>query len=397
MSTVAVHEAPRDLGEIDALRKHGPIVRVRAANGAESWMVLSYPVVKQLLGDHRLGREALVKENVPYRAAFPDYLKSTLMFTDDPEHARLRKSVAKWFTARRVEQLRARTIATAHRLLDEAEQAGGSVELIEAYAAQLPIDVLVNLLGADETMTSSFLEWTRILMGTAPQDPSIVSAAHEACATYLRAEIRAKREAPGEDLLSAMAAIPVGPDSMTDDEILSVAMLILLAGFDNTANTIGSGVYALLGHPEELERYLADVEGGTAALSEEILRHGRQSMGSGLTVAGVPFIALEDIEIADVTIRAGDFVTANRNAANHDGEVFDEPLRLDVTRSPNPHFGLSHGIHHCLGAPLARMELQVAFSVLFSRYPKLALDGKPTYLPDTISQPILTLPVLLAG
>lgn len=390
-----VYDAPQNLEDEERLRAIAPIVRVRMNGGTESWMVMAHELARQVLSDSRLGRSPLVSgREIPYRVKYPEYLKSTLLFKDDPEHARLRKSVARWFTSRRIEQIRQRTAATADRLLDALEQESGAVELMEGYAARLPIDVLLALLGADASRTEDFLRWTRTLLGTGDIDQSEVDRAVEECSQYLRAEITRKRTEAGEDLLSALASLTAA-DGLTDEEILSIAMILLIGGFDNTANMIGSGIYALVGHPDELERYLQDIPGRTPALVEEMLRHGRQSMGSGLAIPGVPSVALEDFTIAGVEVVKGDYVMVNRNSANHDEDVFVDPLRLDIERSPNPHFGLSHGIHHCLGASLARMELQVAFSTLFARYPGLSVAGEVEYNTSLISQPIITLPVHL--
>lgn len=395
MADTHVYDAPQTLQEAERLREIAPIVRVRMTNGAESWMVLTHDLARDVLSDQRLGRAPLVTGGeIPYRVKYPEYLKSTLLFKDDPEHARLRKSVARWFTARRIEQFRERTLATANRLLDEIALSGGSAELMEAYASKLPIDVLLALLGADTSRADDFLRWTQTLLGTGDISQEELDRALHECRTYLQAEITHKRATPEGDLLSALASL-TADDGLSDDEIISIAMIILIGGFDNTANMIGSGIYALLHHPEQLRQYLEDVPGQTTALAEEMLRHGRQSMGRGLAIPGIPSVALEDLTIGGVDVRAGEHVMVNRNAASHDAAVFSHPDELDIQRSPNPHLGLSHGIHHCLGAPLARMELQVAYSALFSRFPATEITGEVTYQTDMISQPILTLPVVL--
>lgn len=393
MTEMTVYDAPRTLEEAAALRAIGPILRVRMPSGGETWMIMTLPLARQVLSDARLGRAPLLSDpNVPYRATFPKFLKGTLLFTDAPDHTRLRRSVARWFTARRIEQLRERTVATANRLLDEVERTGAPADIIEGYAAALPIEVLMNLLGADLSRTDDFLRWSRTLQGTGGYTEEEIERADAECSAYLRGEIEARRTGSGEDVLTVLAQL-TDEDGLTDDEILSIAMLLLVAGFDNTANMIGSGVYALLGHPDQKAVYLEDIPGRTASLAEEMLRHGRQSMGSGVANSGVPFVALEDLEIEGVQVRRGEFVTVNRNSANHDESVFERPFDLDVLRAPNMHLGLSYGIHHCLGAPLARMELQVAFSTLFTRFPGLELAGEAKYLPNTISQPIIELPV----
>lgn len=386
------YDPPTNLAEMDRLREIAPILRVRFPVGGTGWLVTEHGLARQMLTDSRLGRAPLTDGQMPYRATFPRFLTKTLLFTDDPEHARLRRIVAKWFTARRVEALRARTAETAHRLIDEMVAAGAPANLIEFVCDPLPIDVLCNVLGLDPAMKPTFQAWSRTLQATGSVTDEELDTAQDEMGDFLMRTIVAKRVDPGEDLLSSLASAVDKDESLTDEEILPIAMLILAAGFDNTANTIGAGVYALLGHPEQRQRLLDDPALIKTAV-EEILRHGRVSMGNGLRNTGVPFIALEAIDVAGVRIEAGEFVVVHRTAANHDGAVFAEPERFDVGREVNPHLGLSHGIHHCLGAPLARMELQVAVGAIFERLPGLELAGPPNYLATTISQPMIDLPV----
>ncbi|GAA5050735.1 cytochrome P450 [Thermocatellispora tengchongensis] len=388
-----VAEMPRTLDEMADLRARGPVARVRFAVGGEAWVVLSHQHARELLADARLGRAPLVRQDVPHRAAFPKFLKNTLMFTDQPQHARLRRLVAKWFTARRVESYRDRTTAVAHRLIDDLEGAGAPADLIAGFAAPLPLDVLTNLLGVPMEHKHRFEEWVRVLLSIDARTAQQADAAMDEMAAYLTEAIGRKRAHPEEDLLSGLASVRDKDDSLTGEEILWIAMLVLTGGFDNTANAIGTGVYALLRHAEQRAVFQSDPDRFVTTLTEEVLRHGRQSVGEGHQVAGVPFLALEPIEFAGIRIEPGEFVVVHRTSANHDETVFDEPGRFDVTRSPNPHLGFSHGAHHCLGAPLARMELQVAFTTLFARLPDLAPAGEPRFLREMLSAPMAELPV----
>lgn len=395
-SAIEVHAAPTTLAESARLRAIAPVVRVRTQTGLEAWAVLSHELAKQALSDPRLGREKLITSgNLPYRTAFPSYLQSTLLFQDDPHHARLRRVAAKWFTSRRVERLRARTIVSAERLLDAVEAAGPPADLMTGFAEPLPIDVLLDLLGLDKDMAPTFLRWSRDLLATGGRTPEQIETSLQECRDFLRTTIEERRVTPDDALLSALAEAPTGENGLTDAEILNIAMLILIAGFDNTANTIGSGIHALLLHPDQMARVVADPDGMAQSTSEEILRHGRQSTGPEQQNfgVGVPFVANESFEFGGVEIQEGDFVMVNRNSASHDGTVFADPDELDVTRAHNPHLGLSHGIHHCLGAPLARMELQVAFAAVFKRFPTLRLLEKPTYHHQSIAQSMASLKV----
>ncbi|KQZ85227.1 hypothetical protein ASD56_02370 [Microbacterium sp. Root166] len=391
----AVYDTPTTLEEATAILDEAPLARVSVPTGGDVWMVLSHELARQLLADPRVGREPLVsREDIPYKARFPEYLTRTLLFKDDPEHARLRRSVGKWFAPRQIRALQAEIEVECERLLDEIEQRGPDFDLVEEYAVPVPIFALTRVLGADRTMAADFLRWNQVLFGTgASLGAAEVAAVEAECVAYLRAEIARKRGADGDDLLSALANVPEGEGALTDDEMISIAMLILVAGFDNTANFIGNGALALLRHPAQLSYFLDDIDGRVIPVVEELLRHGRQSVGSGVRNIGMPFVALEDIVVGDITIREDEIVLINRNAANHDDSVFERPLELDLRREDNPHLTLSYGVHSCLGAPLARLELQVSLAALFRRFPALRVVGEPVSQMDTMSEAIEHLPV----
>lgn len=391
----AVYDTPTTTEEAKAILDEAPLARVSVPTGGDVWMVLSHELARQLLADPRVGREPLVAQaDIPYKAKFPEYLTRTLLFKDDPEHARLRRSVGKWFAPRQIRALQAEIEVECERLLDEIAARGEDFDLVEEYAVPVPIFALTRVLGADRTMAPDFLRWNQVLFGTgAAQGSAEVAAVEAECVAYLRSEIARKRGGDGDDLLSALANIPEGEGTLTDDEMISIAMLILVAGFDNTANFIGNGALALLRHPSQLAYFREDIDGHVVPVVEELLRHGRQSVGSGVRNIGMPFVALEDIEIGDITIEKDEIVLVNRNAANHDDSVFERPLDLDVTREDNPHLTLSYGVHACLGAPLARLELQVSLSALFRRFPDLRVAGEPVSQKDTMSEAIEHLPV----
>ncbi|MCR2799323.1 cytochrome P450 [Microbacterium sp. zg-Y818] len=391
----AVYDTPTTTEQAKAILDEAPLARVAVPTGGDVWMVLGHELAREMLADPRVGREPLVtRGDIPYKAKFPVYLTRTLLFKDDPEHARLRRSVGKWFAPRQIRALQSEIEAECERLLDAIEQRGPQFDLVQDYAVPVPIFALTRVLGADRGMAADFLRWNQVLFGTgAGLGAGEVAAVEAECVAYLRAEIARKRGGDGGDLLSVLANIPEGEGTLSEDEMISIAMLILVAGFDNTANFIGNGALALLRHPAQLEHFLEDINGRIVPVVEELLRHGRQSVGSGVRNIGMPFVALEDIEIGDITIRKDEVVMVNRNAANHDDSVFERPLELDVTREENPHLSLSYGVHACLGAPLARLELQASLAALFRRFPHLKVVGEPVTQKETMSEAIEHLPV----
>lgn len=389
-----VFDAPKNLAEAALLRQQAPIVRVNAPSGGEVWMIVSHELARATLADPRVGRSPLVVSgSVPYRAKFPEYLTRTLLFTDGADHMRLRRAVARWFAPRTINLMRDAVTAECERLLDVMTAQGEPGDLIQSYAVPVPIFALTHILGADRSMADEFLRWNRVLFGTSEEALAQMPAIEAECREYMRSAIRAKRARPGDDLLSALAATSAEDGALSEEEIVSLATLILVAGFDNTANFIGTGAMALMWHPEQRDFLLEDIDGRIATVVEELLRHGRQSVGSGVGNLGMPFAALEDVELGGILIRKNEPILINRNAANHDESVFADPLELDVSREVNPHLTLSYGSHSCLGAPLARLELQAATSCLFRRLPQLRIAGEPEYQSQTMSEAIEKLPV----
>lgn len=390
---IPVELLTQSLDRLAELRRETPVRKVVYTSGQEAWVVLSHDLARRALQDQRLSRARLVSGPMPYRGVFPEFLKSTLLFKDPPEHTRLRRLVAKFFTLRRVETLRASIQALADRLLDELERSGPPADLMENFAIPLPINVLTDLLGVPYADRARFIGWSRATLSTSGMTAEQSAKAIRELRDYLTGIITEKRSRPHDDLISALVMASDRDESLTDDEILPIAMVLIVGGFENTANMIGAGVYALLRHPEQLEVLRADVDGTIPTATEEILRHARQSVGLVPESAGVPYLAVEDIEVGGVTIRAGEAVAVHRVAANHDEAAFSDPDVFDVTREHNPHLGFSYGVHHCLGAQLARLELQVAFASLIVRFPHLALAGEPRYHTGLLNGPMAELPL----
>jgi cytochrome P450 len=298
----------------------------------------------------------------------------SLLAIDPPDHTRLRRLVSKVFTARAVAELEPRIVVTAEELLDEMERRG-AVDLVESYAAPLPIRVIAEILGVPAEMAPKVLEWGNAAATTL--DPAITYRQHRRADRALRdihrwlaGHLERLRRDPGEDLLSRLVVLVDDGETLTDLELRATALLLIGAGFETTVNLIGNGAVQLLDHPEQLALLRADPSLWSNAV-EEVLRYDSPVQ---VTVR----IAARDTEVCGHAVPAGRFVSLMLGGANRDPEVFDDPQRFDVTRAnAGEHLAFSAGIHYCLGASLARLEGEVALRMLFERFPDLHLDGRP--------------------
>jgi len=348
------------------------------------WCAARHADVSALLRDPRLGRQVLHvmsreelgwPEPPAHLAPFVEYERHALLELEPPAHTRLRALVNRPFLQRVTERLRPRLEAMAHALVDRFA-AHGEVELLEAFATPLPVDAICDVLGVPREWSGDLLRWSDdiVAMYQARRDEAVEHRAARACEAFgacVRGLLEERRAAPGDDLLSALAASDVGGDRLTEDELVSTAMLFLIAGHEATVHAIGNGVRALLERAIDPRPALASPE-GAARLAEELLRFDPPLH---LFTRWV----LEDGDYAGVRLRRGDRLGLLLGAANRDPSRFEQPDVLRVDRSPNPHVGFGGGIHFCVGAPLARMELQVALQVLFSRLPGLALAEPPRF------------------
>ncbi|MEV5829462.1 cytochrome P450 [Spirillospora sp. NPDC052242] len=379
-----------------AIRDDRPMTRVTFPVGGECWMLHRHETCRAVLEDRRFVRRPFTDGRpVPYAFAFPAFLTQTLQFMDPPDHTRFRRLVSKAFTLRRVERLRGKVQEVADELVDAMVETGPPANLVESFALRLPIRVIGDMLGVPEDGRGNFVRWSHAMLATSGMTEDEVTEAMTSLYLYLQELMTRKRDDPRDDLLSALVAARDADDRLTDDEIIQIAMLLVAGGFDNTANFIELGVQALLADPGQHAALLADIDGVIPTAVEEILRHGGFVLGREMSgFAGlVPFVASEDVELDGVLIKAGDAVAVDLSTANHDDGVFADSDRFDVTRERNPHLTLSHGLHHCLGAPLARMELQVGIATLFRRLPELKLAGEPVYLEGVLTGGMTDLPV----
>lgn len=380
-----------------AIAAERPMTKMTMPFGGDVWVIHRNAAAREMLSDGRFVREPFRtgERVVPYFVEFPDFLKSTLQFEDPPHHTKLRKLVQRSISPKRVKAMRDSAVEFANHLIDEMIAKGAPTNLVHDYAVALPIQMLANLLGVPPQDRPKFQKWSSSTLAVANMPEEEVVANMTELVVYMMALIEERRKNPREDLLSDLANARDKDDSLTDGEILPIALVLIIGGFDNTANFLCAGVLSLLRNPDQLELFLQapDVLAPTAV--EEILRHGRMALGDKIAGGGglVPFVATEDVELDGRLVARGEAVLVDPAAVNHDGVAVEHDEVFDIRRSNNPHLTLSYGLHHCLGAPLARMEMQVGLAELFKRLPGLKLDGEAVVDMDNLTQPIVDLPV----
>ena len=356
------------------LRQHSPVHKTRLPNGVEAYLVTRFSDAKALLADPRLSKNAAVSYPgwQPGRTGIPGEHRSGiaahLLNLDPPDHTRLRRLVSKAFTPRRVADFEPRVVEIADRLLD----ALGSepVDLVRAYAFPLPVIVICEMLGVPPEDQPIFHEWANGMIDRSGPRGG-VGRSVKRVRGYLKELIRKKRLAlpadpAKDDLLSALIRASDHGEHLTEDEAAAMAFILLFAGFETTSGLIGNGTLALLTHPEQLAKLQSD-PGLLEAAVEELLRY------DGPVEFGTWRFTTEPITVGGVSIPAGEPVLAVLAAADRDPARFTDPDVLDLSRDEGGNLALGHGIHFCLGAPLARLEGRVAFERLFARFPDLAL------------------------
>jgi cytochrome P450 len=373
------------------LRESRPVAPVQMPGYGQAWMVTRYADVRAVLTDPRLARDVhRWPDGGRTRPSERTGINDHMLHSDPPDHTRLRRLVQKPFAARRA-ALRPRAEEIAAALLDELAAGDGDViDLLDRYARPLPIAVICELLG----VPVAGREWIRDTV-YAYDERTEHERVELALAAYFTELIAAKRADPGDDLVSALVlghADDGTADELTGGELLATVFLLVMAGFDTTVNLIASGTLALLTHPGELARLRADPSLLPAAV-EELLR-----FTSPVNHANDRFTA-EDVTIGGVQIPAGEWVIPAISSADWDPAQFPGPDRLDLSRDTSGHVAFGHGVHHCLGAPLARMEAEVALGALLARFPGLSLAVPAAELrwrPVSLMNGLESLPVCLA-
>ncbi|MEV5595574.1 cytochrome P450 [Streptomyces sp. NPDC052496] len=349
------------------VRDRPGLLRVQMAYGEPAWLATRYADARLVLGDRRFSRAEGLHHDEPRQAE--GARNSGILSMDPPDHTRLRTLVAKAFTVHQVEKLRPWVRELTHQLIDELEAAGPPVDLVDRYALPIPVAVICRMLGVPEEDRPKFRTWSDAALSTSSLTAEEFETNREELRAYMAQLIADHRAEPQDDIMTRLIEARDVNDRLSELELIDLCVGILVAGHETTATQIPNFVLSLLDHPGELERLRAEPVLVKNAV-EELLRF--VPLGSG---AAFPRYATEDIEVGGTLVRAGEPVLVAVGAANRDALRFDTPGVLDITRDGNQHLGFGHGVHHCLGAPLARLELQEALIALLTRFPKLHVAG----------------------
>jgi cytochrome P450 len=362
------------------LRAEAPVWRTTLSDKRTAWIVTRYEDVAGVLKDDRMAKDPLNAQDPeqlarePWVPGFLKPLERNMLDVDEPDHRRLRTLVSKAFTPRLIERLLARIERICLELLDDMER-NGKTELVGDYALPLPATVIAELLGIPASDHRKFHRWSnRIVSISSGRDVWKALPAALSFLRYLRKMVERRRSQPEDDLMSALIQAEEAGDKLGQDELLAMAFLLLVAGHETTVNLIASGTLALIEHPEQLEKLGRDPSLIKPAV-EELLRYT-----SPVEIATERY-ARQDLEIAGKVVPRGELVLAVLGSANRDERYFENPDGLDLARDPNKHLAFGRGgVHHCLGAPLARMEGQIALTALLQRFPGLRLAVSPESL-----------------
>lgn len=377
------------------LREDHPILWNPATN---QWLISRHAEVNRLLRDRRLGRtyrhqathaEMGRPEPPSWQGPFHELNDAGLLDMEPPDHTRLRRLVLRAFTPRTVEALRGRIQGVVDGLIDEFDGAG-EVDLIADFVEPLPVTVIAELLGVPEADRHLLRPWSADFCLMYELDPPDASARKAVQASlefgaYLRELLAERRRRPGDDLISALAGVVDDGDTLTEAELIGTCVLLLNAGHEASVNGAGNGWWSLLRHPDALARLRADPSLLPSAL-EELLRFDTP-------LSLFERWVLEPIEVEGVSIPRGGEVALLFGSANRDPAAFQRPDELDLARHPNPYLSFGAGIHYCLGAPLAKLELEIAFATLLRRMPRLELVEPPRWKPTFVLRGLQTLRV----
>ncbi|GGT15383.1 cytochrome P450 [Streptomyces chromofuscus] len=374
-----------------ALAESPTPTRIRLSYGdADAWLVTGFEAVKQVTTDHRLSRAGIIGRDYPRMTPEPIVSPESVNVMDPPHSTRVRRLASQAFTPQHVEAMRPRIVRLADLLLDEMDQAGPPADLVRHLSNPLPQHTILDLLGIERP------EWPRIeesvhqLLVVGPDSKEAAASAKADLTAYFGKLVEQRRNSPGTDLISAMAAARDGEEQLDDREVAVMALTLALSGQDTATCEISNIVYLLLTRPELMEHLRSRPETLPDVL-HEMLRHIPFRKG-----VGIPRVALEDVELDGVRIRAGDFVHVSYLTANRDPERYPNPNVIDVDRPNGPHMTFGWGGHRCIAMPMAMAELEVAIGRLLERFPGLRLVVPPEEVrwdTNTIRRFPLELPV----
>ncbi|HVE88041.1 MAG TPA: cytochrome P450 [Myxococcales bacterium] len=354
------------------LRAEAPVFPMMMFGRQRGWLVTRYDDVIAVLKHPSLGKDRFSRLSEAERAKLPWFfryfqpLMQNMLERDPPDHTRLRGLVHKAFTPALVERLRGRVQQLTDQLLDAAMKKR-SMDLVADYALPLPVTIIAEMLGVPERDRARFHGWSgKLISNTNMLETLLAIPAVLGFTRYIRKLVEKRRASPGDDLLTALIQAEEAGDRLSQDELVSMVFLILVAGHETTVNLIASGILALLQHPDQLERLRKDPALIGSAV-EELLR-----FTCPVEIATMR-VAREDFELGGSKIQRGDYVAAVVASANRDEQAFPKADTLDLGRDPNRHLGFGLGIHYCLGAPLARLEGTIAIQKVLQRLPDLRL------------------------
>jgi len=358
------------------LRDESPVFRIELPTRQPAWLITRYDDVAVVLKDERFAKDrgnALSpgpagKE--PWVPGLFQPLTRNMLDVDPPDHTRLRQLVHKAFTPRLIERLRDRIQVLTEELIAAAAMRR-RVDLIADFALPIPTTIIAEMLGVPASDRHRFHRWSRRIVASAPSGWRMLPAIPSAIAflRYIRRLVKARRSSPRDDLVTALVQAEEEGARLNEDELVAMIFLLLIAGHETTVNLIGNGMLALLRHPDQLQR-LRDEPGMIKVAVEELLRF------DGPLETATERYARQDVEVAGTIIRRGELVYAVLGSANRDERQFPDPDRLDLSREPNRHLAFGLGVHYCLGAPLARLEGQIAIGTLVSRLPNLRMTQR---------------------
>lgn len=337
---------------------------------AKAWLITRFEEAVQILKDKQFTVDGSILNpeqtaRSPLRQGAGNVMRESMLSVDEPDHRRLRTLVSKAFTPKYIQSLRPGIQQIADELLDQVQKQG-QMEMVEDYAFPLPINVISDMLGVPTGNRELIRDWSNSLTAAVTRQPAKGKEKPEVFTNYLLELIAEKRQHPQDDLISQLVQIEEAGDHLSESELLSMIALLIFAGHETTSNLIGIGTLMLLEHPEQMERLKQD-PGLVPSAVEELLRYNGPVLMPG------PRFATTDVELAGQQIRKGDTIMIMLGSANRDESQFTHPDELEIARSLNHHIAFGQGIHVCLGAPLARLEGDIAFTTLLHRMPNLHL------------------------
>lgn len=376
-----------------SLQQHDPVHQALMPDGHYAWIVTRYEDAVAVLKDTRFIKDFTVFLNEEERAeAQKNIFSQNMLFADPPDHKRLRGLVQQAFTPKMIEELRGRITEIANELIDDMQDRS-RIDIIDDFAFPLPIIVICEMLGVPSEDRDKFRTWSNTLV-EASNDPGKAEKIQqhtEEFTAYLRDWIATRREQPVDDMVSKLIQAEEAGDRLSEQELYGVVSLLIIAGHETTVNLIANGLFALMTHPDQMRTLQQQPERIRPAI-EEMLRF------EGPVEFSTDRWASETIEFQGKTINMGDHVLVALDAANRDPEAFEDPDVFDITRGQSKHLAFGKGMHFCLGAPLARVETEVAVNTLLERFPELQLDASPAELewrPGILMRGLTELPVRL--